>query len=83
MTQAIATFGTAIPLAAAPPNVPPVATDDSVQVAGSQPVTIDLVSNDSDSDGVIVFNTIHDCHSTCQWYGDESGRRARQVYAQS
>jgi Ca2+-binding RTX toxin-like protein len=52
------TFGTTIPLATAPPNVPPTATDDSVSVVGSQPVTIDLVSNDSDSDGVIDFGTI-------------------------
>lgn len=42
-----------------PPNIPPVASPDSATTFGSGAVTIDLVSNDTDSDGVPVFTSVN------------------------
>jgi len=41
-----------------PPNVPPVAADDTVSTTRNTPVTIDVLANDSDSDGVLVPSTV-------------------------
>jgi Ca2+-binding RTX toxin-like protein len=50
------TFGVFIPL---PINVPPTAVDDPGNMTFStNPVTIDVVSNDTDPDGVLDFSTV-------------------------
>jgi len=40
------------------PNDPPVAVDDAVSAFASTPQTFDIVSNDTDSDGVPVYSTV-------------------------
>ncbi len=50
------TFGVFVPL---PINMPPTAVDDPGNMTfATNPVTIDVVSNDSDPDGVLVFSTV-------------------------
>ncbi len=48
-------FGSLIP---GIPNDPPVAVDDAVSAFASTPQTFDIVSNDTDSDGVPVYSTV-------------------------
>lgn len=48
-------FGTIVPIRI---NVPPVAQNDSGILNGTVDTTVDVVSNDADPDGVIVYNTI-------------------------
>ena len=45
-------------LVAGIPNDPPVAVDDAVSAFASTPQTFDIVSNDTDSDGVPVYTTV-------------------------
>jgi Ca2+-binding RTX toxin-like protein len=41
-----------------PPNIPPVAAPESATTFGTAPVTVDVVSNDTDADGVVIFSTV-------------------------
>lgn len=45
-------------LVAGIPNSPPVAVDDSVSAFAGTPQTFDIVSNDTDADGVPVYSTV-------------------------
>jgi Ca2+-binding RTX toxin-like protein len=40
------------------PNIPPVAAPETATTFGTAPVTIDVVSNDTDADGVVDFGTV-------------------------
>ncbi len=51
-------FGSGVPAAVLPPNLPPVATPDTGTSPAGGPVTVDVVSNDSDPDGVINYSTV-------------------------
>ena len=51
-------FGSGIPANIVPPNQPPVATANSGTSSQGAPVTIDVVSNDSDPDGVLDYSTV-------------------------
>lgn len=42
----------------APPNVPPVAMSDAAVGGSSFPVTLDVVSNDTDANGVVDFSSV-------------------------
>lgn len=54
-----ATFGdVSIVPVVGPPNVPPVTMDDTVYVVPAGAIAVDVLSNDSDSDGVILPETL-------------------------
>ncbi len=52
-------FGTGFPTSVEQINQPPLASDDGTfDTISAVPVTVDVVSNDVDLDGVLVFNTV-------------------------
>lgn len=51
-------FGVIVPLPITTPNVAPTGQGDTGTSTGGNPVTIDIVSNDSDTDGVLDYSSV-------------------------